>query len=84
MAFSANPFSYVEREIPLTVASNVKQCAATIKEIEAQLSSLALSALDQEAQRVFHESTIIMGDVIKDIQKRILELERLEPQYKGS
>lgn len=68
----------------MTVASNVKQCVAAIKEIEAQLSSLALSSLDPEAQRVFHDTTIIIGDVKKDIQKRVLELERLEPQYKGS
>jgi hypothetical protein len=68
----------------LTVASNVKQCVATIKEIEAQLSTLALTSLDEEAKRVFHETTLIVEDVKKDLQKRVLELERLEPQYKGS
>jgi hypothetical protein len=68
----------------LTVASNVKQCVATIKEIEAQLSSLALSSLDPGAQRIFHDTTIIIGDVKKDIENRVFELERLEPQYKGS
>lgn len=68
----------------MTVASNVKQCVATIKDIEAQLSALALSSLDEEAKRAFHETTLIMEDIKKDIQKRVLELERLEPQYKGS
>lgn len=68
----------------MTVASNVKQCVATIKDIEAQLSSLALTSLDEEAKKVFHETTLIMGDVKKDLMKRVLELERLEPSYKGS
>jgi hypothetical protein len=68
----------------MTIASNVKQCLATIKGIEAQLSSLALNSLDEEAQAIFHETSLTIGDVKKDLQYRVLELERDEPQYKGS
>ncbi|MDN3018700.1 DUF1657 domain-containing protein [Paenibacillus sp. BSR1-1] len=68
----------------MTVASNVKQCLITIKGIEAQLSSLALNSLDKEAQAVFHETSLTMADIKKDLQYRVLELERQEPQYKGS
>jgi hypothetical protein len=68
----------------VTIAANVNQCLATIKDIEAQLSSLALNSLDEDAKRRFHESTLTMGDVKKDLQKRVFELERQEPQYKGS
>jgi hypothetical protein len=68
----------------MTVASNVKQCLSTIKGIEAQLSSLALNSLDEEAKTVFHETALTMADVKKDLQYRVLELERQEPQYKGS
>ncbi|CRK83679.1 DUF1657 domain-containing protein [Neobacillus massiliamazoniensis] len=68
----------------MTVASSVKQCLATIKDIESQLSTFSLNSLDEDAKRVFHETTLRMGDVKKDLQKRVLELERLEPQYQGS
>ncbi|WHY84183.1 DUF1657 domain-containing protein [Neobacillus novalis] len=68
----------------MTVSSNVKQCLSTIKGIEAQLSSLALNSLDEEAKAVFHETALTMADVKKDLQYRVLELERQEPQYQGS
>ncbi|WP_040208742.1 DUF1657 domain-containing protein [Neobacillus jeddahensis] len=67
----------------MTIASNVKQCLATIKGIEAQLSSLAVNSLDEEAQTLFHETSLQIGDIKKDLQYRVLELERNEPQYKG-
>ncbi|WP_026576866.1 DUF1657 domain-containing protein [Bacillus sp. UNC438CL73TsuS30] len=67
----------------MTVASNVKTTLATIKDIEAQLSSLALNSLDEEAKRVFHETALTFEQVKKDIQTRVYELERQEPQYKG-
>lgn len=68
----------------MTVGANVKQCLFTLKDIESQLSALALNSLDQEAKKTFHESMLILEGVKKDIQKRVLELERLEPSYGGS
>ncbi|MCM3568936.1 DUF1657 domain-containing protein [Neobacillus mesonae] len=68
----------------MTVASNVKQCLVTITGIESQLSTLALNSLDREAQAVFHEAAMKIETVKKDLQYRVLELERQEPQYKGS
>ncbi|MBL4953429.1 DUF1657 domain-containing protein [Neobacillus sp. YIM B02564] len=68
----------------MTVASNVKQCLTTIRGIESQLSTLALNSLDNEAQAVFHDAAITIETIKKDLQYRVLELERQEPQYKGS
>lgn len=68
----------------MTVASNVKQCLATIKSIENELATLALNSIETEAQSAFHDAAIVIADVKKDLQYRVLELERLEPQYKGS
>jgi hypothetical protein len=68
----------------MTIASNVKQCFLTIKDIQAQLSSLALNSLDEDAKRIFHQTSLAMDDVKKDLQTRVLELERLEPQYKAT
>ena len=67
----------------MTIAASVKQCLANMKGIEAQLSSLALNSNDKGAQEVFHESMITIASVKNDLQNRVLELERLEPQYKG-
>jgi hypothetical protein len=67
----------------MTIAANVKQCLSTIKGIEAQLSSLSLNSNEEGAKEVFHETMSIMTSVSKDLQSRVLELERLEPQYKG-
>jgi len=67
----------------MTIAASVKQCLANLKGIEAQLSSLALNSLDEGAKEVFHETMSIMDSVKMDLQTRVLELERLEPQYKG-
>ncbi|MDR6122903.1 copper chaperone CopZ [Bacillus sp. SLBN-46] len=68
----------------MTIASNVKQCLSTIKGIEAQLSSMALNSLDKEAQVIFHDATLTIEEIKKDLQYRVLELERMEPQYSGS
>ncbi|MDF2790661.1 MAG: hypothetical protein K0S80_3762 [Neobacillus sp.] len=67
----------------MTIATSVKQCLANLKGIEAHLSSLALNSNDKGAQEVFHETMITIASVKKDLQTRVLELERLEPQYKG-
>ncbi|SDN74718.1 DUF1657 domain-containing protein [Bacillus sp. OK048] len=68
----------------MTIAASVKQCLSSIKGIEAQLSSLALNSVDEGAKDVFHQTMLTIVDVKKDLQKRVLELERLEPQYKSS
>lgn len=68
----------------MTISSNVKQAFATIKNIESQLSSLALNSLDEEAKKIFHETMLTVGNVKEDLQTRVYELERMEPQYKGS
>ncbi|MEH7177735.1 DUF1657 domain-containing protein [Neobacillus vireti] len=67
----------------MTIAANVKQCLSNIKGIEAQLSSLALTSMDEDTKKVFHESMETIASVNKDLQTRVLELERLEPQYKS-
>ncbi|WP_054860287.1 DUF1657 domain-containing protein [Gracilibacillus sp. JCM 18860] len=67
----------------MTVSSNVKQCLATLKSIEAGLSSLAINSSDEEAKRLFHEQMLVMEEIKQDIMKRIGELEREEEQYKG-
>lgn len=68
----------------MTIVSNVKQSLLTVKSIESQLSSLAINSLDEDAKKIFHETMLEMGNIKNDLQQRIFELERAEPQYQGS
>lgn len=67
----------------MTIASDVKQCLASLKGIEANLSSLATRTEDDCSKRTFHETMMIIHEVVTDIQTRVGELEREEMQYKG-
>lgn len=67
----------------MTIASDVKQCAASLRGVEAGLSSLALRTQDDESKRILHETMLKVNEVMKDVQRRVGELEREEPQYKG-
>lgn len=67
----------------MTIASNVKQCVSNLKGVEAGLSSLALRTQDDESKRILHKTMLVVNEVRKDVQKRVGELEREEPQYKG-
>ncbi|KON67423.1 DUF1657 domain-containing protein [Peribacillus butanolivorans] len=67
----------------MTIASEVKQCVASLKGVEAGLSSLALRTQDDESKRILHETMMVVNEVMKDVHKRVGELEREEPQYKG-
>ncbi|WP_191562584.1 DUF1657 domain-containing protein [Metabacillus idriensis] len=67
----------------MTIASEVKQCFANLKGIEADLSSLALRTQENESKRTLHETMMIVHEISTDLKKRIGELEREEFQYKG-
>jgi len=67
----------------MTVASQVKQTLASLKSIHAGLQNLALKSKNDQAQRAFHESMLVTEEVIKDVKKRLSQLEYEEPQYKG-
>ena len=67
----------------MTIASDVKQCLSSLKGVEAGLSSLALRTQDDESKRTLHETMMVVNEVVTDLQKRVGELEREEPQYKG-
>lgn len=67
----------------MTIASNVKQSLASLKGVEADLSSLALRTEDTESKRSLHETMMIVHEVVTDLKKRVGEIEREELQYKG-
>jgi hypothetical protein len=67
----------------MTIGSEVKQCLASLKGVEASLSSLALRTQDNESKQTLHETMMVVTEVVTDLKKRVGELEREEFQYKG-
>jgi hypothetical protein len=67
----------------MTIASEVKESLASLKGIEADLSSLALRTQDHQSKRTLHETMMVVHEIVTDLKKRIGELEREEFQYKG-
>ncbi|MBU9711432.1 DUF1657 domain-containing protein [Evansella tamaricis] len=67
----------------MTVASQVKQCVASLKSVEASLNNLAIHSRDEQASETFRETCQITRKVISDLENRVGELEFQEPQYKG-
>ncbi|CAK6481377.1 DUF1657 domain-containing protein [Peribacillus castrilensis] len=67
----------------MTIGSEVKQCLASLKGVEANLSSLALRTQDNESKQTLHETMMVVNEVVTDLKKRVGELEREEFQYKG-
>jgi len=67
----------------MTVGSDVKKCFASLKGVEASLSSLALRTLDDQSKQTLHEIMMVVHEVTKDLKTRVGELEGEELQYKG-
>lgn len=67
----------------MTVGSDVKQCLASLKGVEASLSSLAMRTQDNESKKILHETMMVVNELVTDLKKRVGEMEREEFQYKG-
>ncbi|KIL48305.1 DUF1657 domain-containing protein [Jeotgalibacillus soli] len=67
----------------MTVASDVKQSLASLKGIEASLSSLAIRAQDEKSKKAFHESMVTVNEIVEDLKQQVGKLEREEFEYKG-
>ncbi len=66
----------------MTIYSDVHQCLSSLKGASASFSDYAAKSTDREIQRIFHEAMMETDQVIADLQLRIAQLEREEPQYK--
>ncbi|MEK3981616.1 DUF1657 domain-containing protein [Psychrobacillus sp. FSL K6-2836] len=67
----------------MTVVSDVKQCLASLKGVEASLSNLAERTQDNESKQTIHETMMVVSEIVTDLNKRVGELENEEYQYKG-
>jgi hypothetical protein len=60
----------------MTIGSDVKQCLASLKGIEASLSSLAIRTQENESKQTLHETMMVVNELVTDLNKRVGELER--------
>jgi copper chaperone CopZ len=67
----------------MTVVSDVKQCLASLKGVEASLSNLAERTQDNDSKQTLHETMMVVNEIVADLKKRVGELENEEYQYKG-
>jgi Protein of unknown function (DUF1657) len=67
----------------VTVGSQVKQTAASLKGVKATLDLYAATSVTEEDQWLFKTNSQKIDKVIYMLEKRISELEFEEPQYKG-
>ncbi|MFS0672256.1 DUF1657 domain-containing protein [Ornithinibacillus sp. 179-J 7C1 HS] len=65
----------------MTVASQVKTCFATIKNIEATLGMLASQTNELEASKKYKETEKVIREIKEALEKQVLLLAREEPQY---
>lgn len=67
----------------MTVASQVKQTLASLKNAQATLKIYAVQSQNPEAKYAFDEADQITGAIIRGVEDRLKTLEFEEPQYQG-
>ncbi len=67
----------------MTVASQVKQCLASLKSAQASLETFAINTQNQPAKDLFTQSAETTQSVINSLESRVSEIEQEEPQFKG-
>ncbi|NLB17733.1 MAG: DUF1657 domain-containing protein [Syntrophomonadaceae bacterium] len=67
----------------MTVASQVKQTLSSLKSAQASLESFAIETQNQMAKQLFTDAAQQTKTIINNLEPRIQDLEREEPQYRG-
>ncbi|MCM3713682.1 DUF1657 domain-containing protein [Halalkalibacter oceani] len=65
----------------MTVGSQLHGTLASLRSIEATLSTLAQKTEEQEAREAFHQGALKTRTVIHELAKRVHQVENEEPQY---
>jgi hypothetical protein len=67
----------------MTVASQVKTCVASLKSAQASLEQFAMETQNEEAKTLFTNAAEQTLQIVQQVEGRVTELEKEEPQYKG-
>ncbi|NOU81992.1 DUF1657 domain-containing protein [Paenibacillus sp. LMG 31459] len=67
----------------MTVASQVKTCVASLKSAQASLEQFAMETQNEEAKTLFTNAAEQTQQIVQQVEGRVAEIEKEEPQYKG-
>ncbi|MFC3747203.1 DUF1657 domain-containing protein [Paenibacillus sp. GCM10012306] len=67
----------------MTVASQVKTCLSSLKGAQASLEQFALETQNQDAKTLFTNAAAQAQQIVQQVESRVQDLEKEEPQYKG-
>ncbi|MEK3757945.1 DUF1657 domain-containing protein [Paenibacillus sp. FSL H7-0756] len=67
----------------MTVASQVKTCVASLKSAQASLEQFAMETQNEEAKTLFTQAAEQTQQIVQQVEGRVTELEKEEPQYRG-
>lgn len=67
----------------VTVGTKVKTTLSSLKSAQADLESFALETQDKAAKQLWGNAAEQVKKVIQQIEPRVQQIEREEPQYRG-
>ncbi|KUP23044.1 DUF1657 domain-containing protein [Paenibacillus sp. DMB5] len=67
----------------MTVASQVKTCLSSLKSAQASLEQFALETQNEEAKTLFTSAAEQTQQIVVQVEGRVAQLEKEEPQYRG-
>ena len=67
----------------MTVASQVKTCVASLKSAQASLEQFAMETQNEEAKTLFTSAAEQTQQIVQQVEGRVTQLEKEEPQYRG-
>lgn len=67
----------------MTVASQVKTCLLSLKSAQASLEQFALETQNEEAKTLFTSAAEQTQQIVAQVEGRVAQLEKEEPQYRG-
>jgi len=67
----------------MTVASQVKTCVASLKSAQASLEQFAMETQNEDAKTLFTSAAEQTQQIVQQVESRVQDIEKEEPQYKG-
>ncbi|AIQ52626.1 MULTISPECIES: DUF1657 domain-containing protein [Paenibacillus] len=67
----------------MTVASQVKTCLSSLKSAQASLEQFAMETQNEEAKTMFTNAAGQTQQIVEQVEGRVAQLEKEEPQYRG-
>lgn len=67
----------------VTVGTKLKQTLSNLKSCQADFESFALETNNQQAKQFYAEAAQRTQQLVDDLNERVEQVERQEPQYQG-